>query len=523
MPDALQPAHRRARRGITVLCGLGLAGGLCLPLGAAHADPNPVYPSADQVASAKSAAVAAAGSVSDLDRRLTSSRAQVAELQQAAGDAAEMANGAQVALEEATATSSAATLKADDAQAKAAEAVLALSRYAAEVYQGGGDTSQLNVFFGGGGPQQVLDRAAGVDAVGNERARMAQDTDSAKLLAQNLRQQATEAEGRRATASAAANAAAQAAMDAAKVAETQTVRLEAQQQDMVTQLAALQNTSVQLEQQRQAGIAAEEQRQREEANRRAAEAAAKAAAEKAAQEEAARVAAAEVAEAEARSAREEAAARAAADAAAKQAADAAAKRASDAAAKKAADAATASAQRAADAAAAKKAADDAAAKAASQTKAPATTTKAPTTTKTPTTTTSTPSTPASTPAAPAPSGGAAAVIAFARAQLGEPYVWAGAGPDVWDCSGLTMMAWRQAGVSLSHYTGSQWAETARVSIANLQPGDLVFFGTSGPNSHHVGLYIGNGQMIHAPNPSTVVKIASIYSMSDLLPYGGRPS
>jgi cell wall-associated NlpC family hydrolase len=86
-----------------------------------------------------------------------------------------------------------------------------------------------------------------------------------------------------------------------------------------------------------------------------------------------------------------------------------------------------------------------------------------------------------------------------------------------------MMAWRQVGVSLNHYTGDQYNETARVPISQLQPGDLVFYGTSGPTSHHVGLYIGNGQMIHAPNPTTVVKYASIYSMSDLLPYGGRPS
>ncbi|MFI5073733.1 MAG: C40 family peptidase, partial [Actinomycetales bacterium] len=143
----------------------------------------------------------------------------------------------------------------------------------------------------------------------------------------------------------------------------------------------------------------------------------------------------------------------------------------------------------------------------------------PTATTPPTTTTKPPTT---VPTPPSPSGGVAAVIAFARAQLGEPYVWGGAGPSVWDCSGLTMMAWRQAGVSLSHYTGYQWSETDRVPISQLQPGDLVFYGTSGPDSHHVGLYIGGGQMIHAPNPSTVVKIASIYSMSDLLPYGGRP-
>ncbi|HVD64595.1 MAG TPA: C40 family peptidase, partial [Lapillicoccus sp.] len=422
------------------------------------------------------------------------SRDRVDNLQQAAGNAAEEANGAQLALERAAAESADAQAKAADAQAAADDAVLTLSRYAAEVYQGGGETSQLNIFFGDGGPQEVLDKASGVQAVGAERARMAQDAESARLLAANLRQAASEAEARRATAAAAATAAADRARQAAQDAETQTAQIEQQQQEMVTQLAALQNTSVQLEQQRQAGIAAEQQRQREEANRRAAEAAAKAAAEKAAREAAERAAAAAAAEAAARTAREQ---KAAQEVAARAAADAAAKAAAKAAADKAAADARAAAARAATAAP------------------PPATTKAttkPTTTKP----TSTP------PPPPAPSSGVAAVIAFARAQLGERYVWGGAGPDVWDCSGLTMMAWRQAGVRLSHYTGYQWAETDRVPISQLRPGDLVFYGTSGPNSHHVGLYIGNGQMIHAPNPSTVVKIASIYSMSDLLPYGGRP-
>jgi len=114
-----------------------------------------------------------------------------------------------------------------------------------------------------------------------------------------------------------------------------------------------------------------------------------------------------------------------------------------------------------------------------------------------------------------------AVIAFARAQLGEPYLWGGAGPDSWDCSGLTMRAWAQAGVSLGHYTGSQYAQTARVAIADLQPGDLVFYGTVG-NIYHVGLYIGGGQMIHAPQTGDVVKIASIYGPRNLMAYGGRP-
>lgn len=84
-----------------------------------------------------------------------------------------------------------------------------------------------------------------------------------------------------------------------------------------------------------------------------------------------------------------------------------------------------------------------------------------------------------------------------------------------------MRAWAQAGVSLSHYTGAQWAETARVAIDALQPGDLVFYGSTGESSYHVGLYVGGGQMIEAPHTGAVVRYASIYR-SDLLPYGGRP-
>jgi cell wall-associated NlpC family hydrolase len=113
------------------------------------------------------------------------------------------------------------------------------------------------------------------------------------------------------------------------------------------------------------------------------------------------------------------------------------------------------------------------------------------------------------------------VIAYAEAQLGKPYGWGASGPSSFDCSGLTMMAWRQAGVYLSHYTGAQWSETSRVAISDLRPGDLVFFGSSGPTSHHMGLYVGGGQMIEAPHTGAVVRYASIYRY-DLLPYGGRP-
>jgi cell wall-associated NlpC family hydrolase len=122
---------------------------------------------------------------------------------------------------------------------------------------------------------------------------------------------------------------------------------------------------------------------------------------------------------------------------------------------------------------------------------------------------------------PAPSGGAAAAIAYARAQIGKPYVYAGTGPGAYDCSGLTMMAWAQGGVGMSHGSQSQWASFPKVPIPQLQPGDLVFFGSSGPSNHHVGIYIGGGTMIEAPHTGAYVRYASIYR-PDLVSTGSRP-
>jgi cell wall-associated NlpC family hydrolase len=108
---------------------------------------------------------------------------------------------------------------------------------------------------------------------------------------------------------------------------------------------------------------------------------------------------------------------------------------------------------------------------------------------------------------PAPSGHAAAAIAFARAQLGKPYHWAAAGPGSFDCSGLTMRAWQAGGISLPHSSSAQYAMFPHIPLTALQPGDLVFNGSG--SIHHVGLYIGNGLMIHAPETGDVVKIAPI--------------
>ena len=134
-----------------------------------------------------------------------------------------------------------------------------------------------------------------------------------------------------------------------------------------------------------------------------------------------------------------------------------------------------------------------------------------------------PVTPPDTTPPPNPNGGAGAAVAAAMSKIGSPYVWGAAGPDTFDCSGLTLWAWAQAGVSLPHFTGSQLGATRRIPMSALQPGDLVFFwgaGDRGPPGH-VGLYIGGGMMVHAPHAGSSVHTDSIYYWSGAAMSAGR--
>lgn len=117
------------------------------------------------------------------------------------------------------------------------------------------------------------------------------------------------------------------------------------------------------------------------------------------------------------------------------------------------------------------------------------------------------------------SGRGSSAVAFARAQIGDAYVYGASGPDAYDCSGLTSSAWAAAGVSLPHSAAAQYGVTSRVSASALQPGDLVFF-YSGIS--HVGIYVGGGMMVHASNPSTGVLMEPLagYWMSVFVS-GGR--
>jgi cell wall-associated NlpC family hydrolase len=135
------------------------------------------------------------------------------------------------------------------------------------------------------------------------------------------------------------------------------------------------------------------------------------------------------------------------------------------------------------------------------------------------------------PTPPPPVGSAVQqAIAYARAQLGEPYAFGGAGPDSWDCSGLTMKSYASAGVYIgSHGASSQYntmnAQGRLVSVSALAAGDLLFYSNGGSTSgskYHVAIYIGGGQMIEAPRPGVNVRIVAV-RYGDLVPYAGRPT
>jgi len=111
---------------------------------------------------------------------------------------------------------------------------------------------------------------------------------------------------------------------------------------------------------------------------------------------------------------------------------------------------------------------------------------------------------------------ARAAVRWALAQLGDPYRWGASGPATFDCSGLTSAAYRAAGVTIPRVSRAQWGAGPHVAVANLLPGDLVFYADNPGDPatiHHVGMYIGNGLMVHAPHTGDVVRVASIWRES----------
>ena len=386
----LVPSSRKpVRAQLVVATGAALVLLLGTPMLSAQAEP--VYPSAGQVDAAKAAVGDKAAQVAAVEAQLMASNARLAEVRTAAEMANEKYNLARILLQESTDAARAAGERAAAAQKTADIASDKQGQFAATAYMQGGNLGQLEAFLSSKGPQDVLDRAAGIALISDIRSRIMQDAEASSVVAGVLRRQAAQAMAQQLAAEQVAESARTAAQVQVDSAAAETASIHVQQSAMITQLATLRNTSVTLERQRQDGLQAE------------AEARAAAAAKAAARAHAATQARAA---SKARAARE---------------------------ATRRLAAATAEAQRLRELAANR------------------------------------PDTPAPE-QAPSPvfdgpvppRGGTGAVIAFAQAQIGEPYLWGAAGPSSWDCSGLTQMAWAQAGVYLSHYTGYQWEETRRV-------------------------------------------------------------
>lgn len=125
-----------------------------------------------------------------------------------------------------------------------------------------------------------------------------------------------------------------------------------------------------------------------------------------------------------------------------------------------------------------------------------------------------------------PSQVAGRAIEFALAQVGKPYVWGGTGPDTFDCSGLMLRAYQSAGVTLPRVAREQYWSGVQLPVRQAQPGDLLFWGydTSDPDSiHHVAMYLGNGQMVEAANPSVPLRQRAVrFDENELMPFAVRP-
>jgi len=439
------------RVGVTALA-LSLVTGLG-GIAAASAAPSSghhVFPSKQQVHDARHQAQRAADDVAGVKAQLVQADLDAQAAAVRAEQASERWNGARYALQQARRD---ARVADRHARIAAGDARQQRHSYAAAVvtsYELGPDLSPLSALQGDDGLASVASTMATLQ---NAQAALDHTYDSlsaSATLAGVARQQAETARAKAADLAAQAKQARDQAVAAASAADMASQAIAARKQHLIRHLAQLQHITVSLAEQRQAGI----------------ERAARAAAQRKAEEQAA----------------QEAAQEAAAQAAAQQAA----------------------AQAQQD----NTSSDGPASTPTTSPSSPPSNPPAPT--PEPTDPTEPPAPPSADP--PAPASGAAAALSFARSQIGDPYVWGAAGPSSWDCSGLTMGAWRAGGISLPHYSVAQYSQSTPISRSQLRVGDLVFWGSSSsPSSiYHVALYAGNGMIVQAPRTGRDVEEVSMY-------------
>lgn len=443
---------------------------------AAAANPNndqAAYPSQDQVRDAEQAVTSKRSEVAAIESRLRQANQRLDDISERAEQAAEDYNAARWQLEQAKSALKQAEADSERARKNLDSQRAGISALVTQSYMNGGGLQAVEAFISTDGPEAVMNKYLAYQGASTSMEATYQRFQASKAVLQTFEDQKRAAAQEQERLTAEERTRAQAAQALADEAVAVAAQVEVEREQAVEELARAQNISVSLARERQTALEEIARQKREAEARRKAEAAAKKAAE-------------------------EDARRRAAEAAAQKAAQAAAEKARKEAEQASRDKSTGSGNSSGGSSSGGSSggSDDS---------------------------DSTPSTP-STPSAPsAPSGSAAKAIAFATAQLGDMYLWGAAGPDRWDCSGLTMKAWAAAGVSLPHYSVAQYHATKRVSVGNLKPGDLVFYGrSSSPSSiHHVALYVGDGRILHAPRSGKPVQYASMYYSSSSVMFFGR--
>ena len=423
-------------------------------------------PSEDDIAKAQAAEEAAKLSVAEIEVRLAQVSAQAQSATQAAQMAGEDLNAANIALGQARATADQAQADADRAQAEFEEGKKQIASIAQTAYRdGNASLDALAPYLDSDGLRTVETKKSSIDSFSNSAETKMQNVAALEQVANVMRGAADQALAAQQSATDEVQARTDAANAAASSAQAQQRTVEAQRSAYIEELAKKQNTTVDLIQQREAALEAERQAAAEAAARAAAEAAAQAAAQAAAEE-------------------------AERQAAAVQAAPAA----------PAAPAPSSSSDE-----------DDDDGSDSGYTP------------------------PSYTPEIEDSadddddggswwgSGGAGTAIAAAKSYLGVPYVWGGESYGGVDCSGLTMLAWAQAGVNLPHLSRAQYGYGTHVSINSMEAGDLIFWSSNGAQSgiYHVAMYLGGGEMIEAPTFGVPVRITGVYSWGSIMPYAVR--
>jgi cell wall-associated NlpC family hydrolase len=408
------------------------------------------FPSSDQVAAAKRRVAETARDVGAIKASLLMANQRLEAAALEAEKASEAYNGAMWRLQVARQELATARSEAAEARRTVAEQRTAIGALVASSYQQGGQLTALSALMGADGPEGVMDQYATFQGASDSLQADYDRFAASDALAQAFEEHAEEARLKAERLADEARDAKEVAARAASAAQAAASQIAAEKGRLIRELARAQDISVSLARKRQAAL--------EEIARERAAARARAEAEEAALQQAAK------------EARDRAEAR------------------------REALQARADAER--------KAREDRQDNQDQKTRAPRPAVPPPA---------PAPAPPPS-PSPPSGSGGAERAIAFAKAQLGDPYVWGAGGPDSWDCSGLMLGAWGQAGVYLPHYSVAQYYAGTPISAGDLRPGDLVFWGTSNsPDSiHHVAMYIGGGQIIHAPRTGRPVAIDSMY-------------